>query len=201
MDRFLNIMMAMDAKNGMGINNTLPWKLNEDERWFLSISTTTKDPLKRNAVIIGRLTYESFCKYLTKSFVHWHFIVITSNSLESIKANYEQSHLDAVRSFDEAVRMARGFLDDPEKGIESVFVLGGVQPYEQAMASDLVHRIYLTRIFAEYSCDTYWSNLNLSQFRRIQRSKDEILAELDDQIIEENGVTYQFQVYEFDGKQ
>ncbi|CAF1435770.1 unnamed protein product [Adineta ricciae] len=186
MDRFLNIMMAMDAKNGMGINNTLPWKLNEDERWFLSISTTTKDPLKRNAVIIGRLTYESFCKYLTK---------------KSIKANYEQSHLDAVRSFDEAVRMARGFLDDPEKGIESVFVLGGVQPYEQAMASDLVHRIYLTRIFAEYSCDTYWSNLNLSQFRRIQRSKDEILAELDDQIIEENGVTYQFQVYEFDGKQ
>ncbi|CAF1435881.1 unnamed protein product [Adineta ricciae] len=201
MHRFLNIMMAMDVNNGMGMNNKLPWKLNEDERWFLSISTTTKDPLKRNAVIIGRLTFESFCKYLTKNFIHWHFIVITSNSLESIKANYEQSHIDVVRSFDEAVRMARGFLDNSEKGIESVFVFGGVHPYEQAMASGLVYRVYLTRIFAEYPCDTYWSSLDLSQFRRIQRSKNEILAELDDQIIGENGVTYQFQVYEFDEKQ
>ena len=62
-------------------------------------------------------------------------------------------------------------------------MFGGIQPYEQAMASGLVYRVYLTRIFAEYPCDTYWSSLDLSQFRRIQRSKDEILAELDEKMV------------------
>ncbi|CAF1110593.1 unnamed protein product [Adineta steineri] len=196
MKPFLNIMVAMDAKNGIGINNTLPWSLKEDERWFLTISTMTKDSLKRNAIIIGRLTYESFCKYLTKYFVHWHFIVITSHSLESIKAMCPQSHVDVVVSFEQALLTAHTLSCDLEKGIESVFVLGGIRPYEEAMASGLVRRVYLTRIFAEYSCDTHWSSLDLNKFRKIRRSNNETLAELDDQIVEESGVTYQFQVYE-----
>ncbi|CAF4350195.1 unnamed protein product, partial [Adineta steineri] len=72
----------------------------------------------------------------------------------------------------------------------------GIRPYEEAMASGLVRRVYLTRIFAEYSCDTHWSSLDLNKFRKIRRSNNETLAELDDQIVEESGVTYQFQVYE-----
>ena len=38
--------------------------------------------------------------------------------------------------------------------IESVVVFGGVNLYEQALASKLVKRIYLTRIFAKVpQCD------------------------------------------------
>lgn len=81
--------------------------------------------------------------------------------------------------------------------IESVFVFGGVNPYEQTLEAKLVKRIYLTRILAKVpECDVRVSKFDLRDFRRIKRSNHEVLAELDDQIFEENGWKYQFQVYE-----
>jgi hypothetical protein len=63
--------------------------------------------------------------------------------------------------------------------------------------TNAIGHVYLTRIFAEFlQCDARVSNFDLKDFRRIKRSSDEVLAELDDKICEENELKYQFQVYE-----
>jgi dihydrofolate reductase len=198
---FLNIVVAMDEKNSIGREKQIPWApLPTDSKWYLTHATTTKDPSKRVALILGRVTFEEIIQFDEKYVSRWHFIVITRQSPEifyNSYSNLDRNHVDVVNSFDQAAQQAKFLLDTPNTMIESVFVFGGVDPYEQALASKLVRRIYLTRILAEVpGCDARVSKFDLKDFRRIKRSSDEILAELDDQIIEENGWKYQFQVYE-----
>lgn len=198
---FINIVVAMDEKNAIGHERKIPWApLPTDYNWYLTHATTTKDPLKRVALILGRFTFEDAIKFDQKYVSRWHFIVITSQLPEILYntySNIDRNQVDVVNSFDQAAQKAKLLLDTPSSMIESVFVFGGVGPYEQALESKLVKRIYLTRIFAEVpDCDARISKFDLSDFQRIKRPSDEILAELDDKIIEENGWKYQFQVYE-----
>jgi dihydrofolate reductase len=198
---FINIVVAMDEKNAIGHEKKIPWApLPTDYNWYLTHATTTKDPLKRVALILGRFTFEDAIKFDQKYVSRWHFIVITSQLPEILYntySNIDRNQVDVVNSFDQAAQKAKLLLDTPSPMIESVFVFGGVGPYEQALESKLVKRIYLTRIFAEVpDCDARISKFDLSDFQRIKRPSDEILAELDDKIIEENGWKYQFQVYE-----
>jgi dihydrofolate reductase len=198
---FINIVVAMDEKNAIGHEKKIPWApLPTDYNWYLTHATTTKDPLKRVALILGRFTFEDAIKFDQKYVSRWHFIVITSQLPEILYntySNIDRNQVDVVNSFDQAAQKAKLLLDTPSSMIESVFVFGGVGPYEQALESKLVKRIYLTRIFAEVpDCDARISKFDLSDFQRIKRPSDEILAELDDKIIEENGWKYQFQVYE-----
>jgi dihydrofolate reductase len=185
----------------LDMKKKIPWApLPTDYKWYLTHSTTTKDPSKRVALILGRITFEEVSKFDQKYVLRWHFIVITSQLPEIFYNNYsniDRHQIDVVNSFDQAVQKAKILLDRPSAMIESVFVFGGVSPYEQALASKLVKRIYLTRIFAEIpECDARISKFDLNDYQRIKRSNDEILAEFDDKIIEENGWKYQFQIYE-----
>ena len=50
-----NIILAIDSKNGIGKNNTLPWNLSDDLK-FLSMTSFNEFPNKINAVIMGRKT-------------------------------------------------------------------------------------------------------------------------------------------------
>jgi dihydrofolate reductase len=198
---FLNIAIAMDENNAIGHERKIPWApLPTDYNWYLTHATTTKDPLKRVALILGRLTFEDVIEFNQEYASRWYFIVITRQIPEKIYKTYSninRNQVDVVNSFDQAAQKAKLLMDTPSAMIESVFVFGGVDPYEQALASKLVKRIYLTRIFAKVpDCDARISKFDLSDFQRIKRPNDEILAELDDKIIEENGWKYQFQVYE-----
>ena len=194
MSPFLNVILAMDENNTIADQGKIPWvPLPTDHHWYLTHSTTTKDPNKRVALILGRVTYEEVSQFDEKYVSKWHFIVITRQSKDSFNSN----HLDLVKSFDQGVQQAKYLLDCSNSQIESVFVFGGVAPYEDALASKLVKRIYLTRVFAKIpNGDTRLSKFDLTDFQRIKRPKEEILSELDDQIIEENGWKYQFQIYE-----
>jgi dihydrofolate reductase len=201
MEPFMNIAVAMDENNAIGHEGKIPWApLPTDKRWYLTHATTTKDPSKRIALIVGRLTLEDLITFDQKYVSRWHFIVITKQLPEILydtHSNLDRKHVDVVNSFEQAAHRAKLLLDTPSEMIESVFVFGGVRPYEQALAAKVVKRIYLTRIFAVVSkCNARLSNFDLTDFRRIKRSNDEILAELDDKIIEENGWKYQFQVYD-----
>jgi dihydrofolate reductase len=198
---FLNMVVAMDENNSIGCEGKIPWiPLPTDHHWYLTHSTTTKDPSKRVALILGRLTFDETIKFSGEYLPRWHFIVISRQSPDILLHSYsniDRNHIDIVNSFDQAIQKAKLLINTSSAMIESIFVFGGVRPYEDAMISNLVKRIYLTRIFAKVpNCDARISKFDLSNFQRIKRSNDEILAEFDDKIIEENEWTYQFQVYE-----
>lgn len=198
MSPFLNIILAMDESNTIADQGKIPWiPLPTDSHWYLTHSTSTKDPIKRVALILGRVTYEEVSQFDEKYLSKWHFIVITRQSKDSFHSTTDSNYINVVHSFDQAVQQANDLLECSNSQIESVFVFGGVAPYEDALASKLVKRIYLTRVFTKIpNGDTRLSKFDLSDFQRIKRSNEEILSELDDKIIEENGWTYQFQIYE-----
>ena len=201
MKPFMDVILAMDENNSIAQDGKLPWgPIPTDYHWFLTLATATKDPNKRIALILGRLSFEDAIKFEEKYVSKWHFIVITSQPAEHFVSKYPQLKADRIQTvstFDQAATEAKELLDRPKSMIESVVVFGGVKPYEQAIESKLTRRIYLTRIFEKFpQADTRVEKFDLKDFRRIQRSKDETLAEWDDRIVEENGLKYQFQVYE-----
>lgn len=59
----LNLIVAMcNSNRGIGINGEIPWRLPKDMKHFANVTTFTKDPKKINAVIMGRLTWQSIPK-------------------------------------------------------------------------------------------------------------------------------------------
>ncbi len=44
---------------GIGNKGQLPWRLKNEMKFFAKMTTTTKDTSKKNAVIMGRKTWES----------------------------------------------------------------------------------------------------------------------------------------------
>lgn len=83
-------------------------------------------------------------------------------------------------------------LQEPELAdqIENIWIVGGHSVYKEAMESPLCHKIYLTRIMAEFECDAFFPRLT-DNFTRIPNDPD-----ISDEIQEENGLKYQYQVYE-----
>lgn len=201
MKPFMDMVLAMDEINTIGHEGKIPWTpLPTDKKWYLTHTTTTKDPSKRVALILGRITFDGTIRFHKEYLSKWHFIVITSQSSEifyNSYANFDNTRIDVVNCFDQAAERARLLLDTPSAMVESVFVFGGARPYEEALEAKLVKRIYLTRVFSEFpQCNARVSKFDLSDFRRIKRPDGELLAELDEKIVEENGWKYQFQVYE-----
>merc|ERR1712080_293357 len=57
--RKLHCIAAMDINRGIGKNGDLPWYLPKELKSFAKLTTSVKCQDKRNAVIMGRLTYFS----------------------------------------------------------------------------------------------------------------------------------------------
>lgn len=57
----LTIIVAATKANGIGINNSLPWHLPKDMKYFSQVTSNAADG-QQNAVIMGRKTWESIPK-------------------------------------------------------------------------------------------------------------------------------------------
>ena len=57
--RDFDLIVAVDATSGIGRAGRLPWPLRGDMRHFRETTRRTADPARRNAVIMGRRTWES----------------------------------------------------------------------------------------------------------------------------------------------
>src|SRR5689334_18443373 len=54
-----DIVVAMDLNSGIGKDGNLPWDIPGDLRHFKDITSRPHSMLKKNAVIMGRKTWES----------------------------------------------------------------------------------------------------------------------------------------------
>lgn len=57
--RTYQVVVASTPNMGIGKEGKLPWKLPSDLKFFKEITMATSDPVKKNAIIMGRRTWES----------------------------------------------------------------------------------------------------------------------------------------------
>lgn len=137
------------ADNGViGRNNSLPWHLPEDLRYFKRI--TMGKP-----IIMGRQTWESIGRPLPGR----TNIVVTRNP------DYRAEGVRVVSSLPAAVELGRSVaLID---GAQELMIIGGAQLY--ALAWPQVSRLYLTRVHAEVDGDAHLELPDLSGWRERSR--------------------------------
>lgn len=98
------------------------------------------------------------------------------------------SDVITATSLDEALRK----IQEPEleSQIENVWIVGGHAVYREAMSSPQCHRIYFTKIMATFDCDAFFPTLP-ENFVRVPNDEN-----IPGEIQEENGIQYQYQIYE-----
>lgn len=149
----MNLVVAACTNRGIGINGRLPWKLGADMMFFKKITSQTRDLTRKNAVLMGRKTWDSIpAKFRPLAN---RINIIVSSTLET---SSENSDIHVVRSFEAAVRLlSSSSLKDI---LERVFVIGGESIYKSALESGLCDQIYLTQVLHEFECDTFLPDIN-----------------------------------------
>jgi dihydrofolate reductase len=139
----LTIVVATDAANGIGINNTLPWHLPEDLAHFKR--TTLGHP-----IIMGRKTFDSIGRPLPGR----RNIVITRNP------EWRHEGVDAVSSVNAALQLV---------GEAPACIIGGAQIFAEALP--LTERLVVTEIDKTFDCDTFFPAIDPQQWTELAREK------------------------------
>lgn len=133
---------ALDADGGLGLRGDLPWHLPADLKHFAKTTRETSDPSKQNAVVMGRVTYESIPER------YWPLpgrrnIVISRKAELAIEGAEVFSDLATA-------------LVEVAHSVESVFVVGGGQIYSEAIKIAVCDELILTQIERSFGCDTFF---------------------------------------------
>jgi len=135
------MIAAMDENRLIGVENSLPWKLPADMKWFVANT-------KHKPIIVGRKTYESFGGKPLKERLN---IVISRDE------SYQGNGATVVNSPEQAIEAAAG--------VEEVMLIGGASFYEYFMP--LADKLYLTRIHGKFKGDAWFPDINESQWDEI----------------------------------
>jgi len=140
-------IVAASKNNIIGTDNTLPWDLPEDMKFF-------KEKTKGHSIIMGRKTYESIGRPLP----HRLNIIITRQE------DYQVGGAHVVSTIDAAITLCKEHR--AEYG-EEAFIIGGGEIYKQSLP--LTDVIYLTRIHQDFQGHTSYPALNPTEFEETDR--------------------------------
>jgi len=139
MARQLTLVVAMDARRGIGIENKLPWHLPEDLAHFKRV--TLGQP-----IIMGRKTFDSIGRPLPGR----RNIVVTRNQ------GWSHDGVEVAHSLQDAIAMA---------GDTPASIIGGAQIFRESMA--LADRMIVTHIDRVYACDTFFPEIDSTRWTAI----------------------------------
>ncbi len=170
-----DIVVAADEGNGIGKLGDLPWTLPGDLAFLKRITRETRDPAKRNAVIMGRKTWET---------IPDKFRPLKGRLNAVITRQHEEYEVpDDVICEGSLEAALSGLAAEPD--VERVFVLGGGQIYALAIQLPQCRRIYLTRVEGHFDADAFFPEIG-----------DDFSLTNESERFEENGIGYRFQVWE-----
>ena len=134
---------AVTESNGIGRNGVLPWSIPSDMAAFQRV-TSGSGTGRRNAVVMGRKTWESIPRHRRPLTGRTNIVV-------------SRAAADLAHTAQDAV-----FVPDLTKALEqatlcdTIFIIGGASIYQLAIDLDVVDSIYLTRLHIDQPCDTFF---------------------------------------------
>ena len=140
----ITIIAAIANNNALGKNNDLIWHLPADLKRFKKVTS-------EHHILMGRNTFESIGKPLPNRTT----VIITRNK------NYKAEGCIVVDSIEKAIEVA--------KEDKHIFIIGGAQIYKQAMASDLVDRLDITKVHHAFEADVFFPEIDTEIWQEISR--------------------------------
>jgi dihydrofolate reductase len=176
-----SVVVAADAKGGIGKGGSIPWKLKGDMRFFREL-TSCPDRLlvhSRYRLDIGLRDKRVFAqdewplgvgpavKLPAADASARNAVIMGRKTWASLPDAYRPlpGRLNEVLSRESQAGQSSGFrvwpnLDnvlaflEVDASVKNVFVIGGGEIYGQALAHPKCRRLYLTEIDASFDCDT-----------------------------------------------
>jgi len=167
-----SIIVAFDSQYGIGKKGLLAWRLPLDLKHFKEITTTVTDPAKKNAVIMGRKTWDSLPEKFRPLPGRVNVVLSRAGKLDL------PSEVLCSQSLDEALTRLS------TSNIENIFVIGGAQVYTFAIEHSLCQKLYVTHVQGEYGCDAFFPPIS-KQFFPISASEQ----------YQEGDISFQFSDY------
>ena len=159
----ISLIVAASENNAIGLNGQLLWSLPNDMRFF-------KNKTWGTTVVMGRKTYESVDKPLPGRFN----IVITT------QPGWVADGVIVAPGLPEAIEKAKA------TNCKEIFIIGGGEIYKQSMS--IVDRIYMTRVHAQLEGDTFFPEIDESQWK--------LVSGIDFTKDEKHAYNYSFQTWE-----
>ncbi|KAL6522002.1 Bifunctional dihydrofolate reductase-thymidylate synthase 1 [Orobanche minor] len=177
--RTYQVVVAATPDMGIGKDGKLPWRLPGDLKFFKEITSTTSDPNKTNAVMMGRKTWESIPLQFRPLPGRLNVILTRSGSCDVLGAE----NVIFCGSMWSALKL----LAEPPYNfsIEKVFLIGGGQILRGALNAPECDAIHITEIKTCIDCDTFIPPIDISLYQPWYSSPH----------IEENGIQYCFTTY------
>ncbi|PIY07558.1 MAG: diacylglycerol kinase [Flexibacter sp. CG_4_10_14_3_um_filter_32_15] len=163
----ISIITARSKNGVIGSNNSLPWKMPSDLRFF-------KQTTIGHYILVGRKTYETFTVPLPDRPA---FVLTTKSDYEP---KYKQDKTISI--LEEGIQKAK------EQNENELFIIGGGEIYKQALDKNLITHMYITEIDAIVEGDTFFPDFEESEWKIIR--KDDFTAG------EKNDYDYSFVFYE-----
>lgn len=143
----VSLIAALSENRVIGKNNDLPWRLPDDMKYFMEATSG-------HYVIMGRKNYQSLPEKF-RPLPNRTNIVITRS------LGFSAPGCQVVHTLTDALEIAR------KANQKEVFIIGGAEIYTLSLPH--AHRLYLTEIKAEVAGDTYFPNVNLTEWKELSR--------------------------------
>ncbi len=144
-------VVVISKNNVIGCENNLVFNIPEDLKRFKKVTSSGS-----GIMIMGRKTFESLPGILPNR----HHIVLTTNS------NYDVANSDKVSIITNIDEIIKKYADSEEE----VFIIGGGQIYNKLMP--YTNKLYITLVDKEVEGDTFFPELNYSEFDVVYQSED-----------------------------
>jgi len=164
----LSLIAAHAENRVIGIDNSMPWHLPGDFKYFKA--TTLGKP-----IIMGRKTWDSLGRPLPGRL----------NIVVSRQPGLQLAGAEVFASLEAALKRAEQWA--LEQGVDELMLIGGAQLYGQALDKGLVSRMYLTRVELRPEGDAWFPEFDLAQWQ---------LVSSDPQPAQGEGPAYHFEVWD-----
>ncbi|WP_038997684.1 MULTISPECIES: dihydrofolate reductase [Pseudomonas] len=164
----LSLIAALAENRVIGIDNSMPWHLPGDFKYFKA--TTLGKP-----IIMGRKTWDSLGRPLPGRL----------NLVVSRQPGLQLEGAEVFASLDEAMLRAEQWA--LEQGVDELMLIGGAQLYTQAIERGLADRLYLTRVELSPKGDAWFPPFDQARWK---------LASSQANVAEGDKPAYHFEVWE-----
>lgn len=140
----ISIIVAIDTNRGIGKDNDLLWHLPADMQFFKQTTTN-------HIVVMGRKNYESIPERF-RPLPNRENVVLSRNS------DYKAEGCLLFNSLESCLEH---YQHETER---TLFIIGGGQIYQEALATDLVSELFITQVRHSFDADTFFPEINKSEW-------------------------------------